>query len=67
MTTMNATPASAVLKIRTARYNYAFGYLRAFIVVLVVAHHAALAYHPFAPPPPAGCRLPLAVFTGTNE
>jgi fucose 4-O-acetylase-like acetyltransferase len=29
------------------------GYLRAFITLLVVAHHAALAYHPFAPPPPA--------------
>jgi peptidoglycan/LPS O-acetylase OafA/YrhL len=37
----------------TAKYNYAIGYLRAFIVALVVAHHAALAYHPFAPPPPA--------------
>lgn len=35
-----------------AKYNYAIGYLRAFIVALVVAHHAALAYHPFAPPPP---------------
>jgi len=36
-----------------AKYNYAIGYLRAFIVTLVVAHHAALAYHPYAPPPPA--------------
>ena len=34
-------------------YNVSIGYLRAFITVLVVAHHAALAYHPFAPPPPA--------------
>ena len=34
-------------------YNVALGYLRAFVVVLVVAHHAALAYHPFAPPAPA--------------
>ncbi len=34
-------------------YNYALGYLRAMIVVLVVAHHAVLAYHPFAPPAPA--------------
>jgi peptidoglycan/LPS O-acetylase OafA/YrhL len=33
-------------------YNWAIGYLRAFVVMLVVAHHAALAYHPFAPPPP---------------
>jgi len=33
-------------------YNVALGYLRAFIIVLVVAHHAVLAYHPYAPPPP---------------
>jgi peptidoglycan/LPS O-acetylase OafA/YrhL len=34
-------------------YDTALGYLRSFVTVLVVAHHAALAYHPFAPPPPA--------------
>ena len=45
-----ATPTTAPL---TVKYNYAIGYLRAFIVALVVAHHAALAYHPNAPPPPA--------------
>jgi peptidoglycan/LPS O-acetylase OafA/YrhL len=45
-----ATPTTAPL---TVKYNYAIGYLRAFIVALVVAHHAALAYHPCAPPPPA--------------
>src|SRR5215472_9435266 len=39
--------------VRTTEYNVAFGYLRAFLVVLVVAHHAVLAYHPYAPPPPA--------------
>ena len=33
-------------------YNYALGYLRGFLVLLVVAHHAMLAYHPFAPPLP---------------
>jgi Acyltransferase family len=33
--------------------NAAVGYLRAVITVLVVAHHAVLAYQPFAPPPPA--------------
>ena len=27
--------------------------LRACVTLLVVGHHAALAYHPFAPPPPA--------------
>ncbi len=35
------------------QYSVSIGYLRAFITVLVVAHHAALAYHPFAPPAPA--------------
>ena len=34
-------------------YSYALGYLRACLVVLVVAHHAALAYLPYAPPAPA--------------
>ena len=33
-------------------YDTALGYLRSFVTVLVVAHHAMLAYHPFAPPPP---------------
>jgi|KBSMisStandDraft_5_1062788.scaffolds.fasta_scaffold14448_1 peptidoglycan/LPS O-acetylase OafA/YrhL len=31
-------------------YNISIGYLRAFLTVLVVAHHAALAYATFAPP-----------------
>jgi hypothetical protein len=33
-------------------YNVSIGYLRAFITLLVVAHHVALAYHPYAPAPP---------------
>jgi peptidoglycan/LPS O-acetylase OafA/YrhL len=33
--------------------NVPIGYLRAFVTVLVVIHHALLAYHPFAPPPAA--------------
>ena len=37
----------------TGNYNLAVGYLRAFITLLVLAHHAALAYHPYAPPLPA--------------
>ena len=45
-----AAPTSAPV---TAKYNSAVGYLRAFIVALVVAHHTALAYHQYAPPPPA--------------
>lgn len=35
------------------QYNLAIGYLRAFVTLLVLAHHAVLAYHPFAPAPPA--------------
>src|SRR5262249_16331140 len=31
--------------------HVAVGYLRAFVTVLVVAHHAVLAYNPYAPPP----------------
>ena len=30
-------------------YNLAVGYLRAFVTVLVLAHHAVLAYHPLVP------------------
>jgi hypothetical protein len=33
--------------------NLPIGYLRAFVTVLVVLHHALLAYHPFAPSPNA--------------
>lgn len=33
------------------RYNLALGYLRAFITLLVLAHHSVLAYHPYAPAP----------------
>jgi len=47
--TPRATPAAAP----DAQYNVSIGYLRAFITVLVVAHHMALAYNPYAPPPPA--------------
>jgi peptidoglycan/LPS O-acetylase OafA/YrhL len=37
----------------TSAYNVSVGYLRAFVTLLVVAHHSMLAYHPYAPPPPA--------------
>jgi peptidoglycan/LPS O-acetylase OafA/YrhL len=33
--------------------NVAVGYLRAFVTLLVIAHHSVLAYHPYAPQPPA--------------
>ena len=42
-----------------AAYNVSIGYLRAFITVLVVAHHAALAYAPFSPPVAASLNAPL--------
>ena len=35
----------------TPLYNFAAGYLRAFLTVLVLAHHAVLAYISFVPPP----------------
>jgi peptidoglycan/LPS O-acetylase OafA/YrhL len=57
--------------------------LRASVTLLVVAHHAALAYHPFAPPPPAALApaawwtafpvvdaqrtMAAALFTGWND
>jgi hypothetical protein len=37
----------------STEYNVAIGYLRAFITVLVVAHHAALAYAMFSPSVPS--------------
>jgi peptidoglycan/LPS O-acetylase OafA/YrhL len=40
-------------KASSVKYNVAIGYLRAFVTVLVLAHHAVLAYHPYAPPAPA--------------
>ena len=55
------TPFAPLLKVHAAlpepgnashiQYNVAIGYLRAFVTVLVLAHHAVLAYHPFAPAP----------------
>ena len=42
-----------------AEYNTSIGYLRAFITVLVVAHHAALAYATFAPPVAPSLAAPL--------
>ncbi len=36
----------------SAARNVPLGALRTFVTLLVVAHHAALAYHAYAPPPP---------------
>ncbi len=38
---------------QTASRNVPMDYLRMFLTLLVVAHHASLAYHPYAAPPPA--------------
>jgi hypothetical protein len=35
-----------------SEYNIAVGYLRAVVTVMVLAHHAVLAYHPYMPDPP---------------
>jgi len=55
----NLTPANTVSVSASAPYNPSIGYLRAFITLLVLAHHAALAYHPFAPPPGAALNGPV--------
>jgi peptidoglycan/LPS O-acetylase OafA/YrhL len=52
MPTTSSMPNAASLSVRGPKYNFALGYLRAFVVVLVVAHHALLAYFPYAPPVP---------------
>lgn len=45
----------------SAGRNLSLGYLRAFITLLVIAHHAVIAYLPEVPPPPASIsQLPLA-------
>lgn len=46
MTNHNFSPTT------DASRNVPLGYLRMFLTLLVVAHHAALAYHSYAPPPP---------------
>jgi peptidoglycan/LPS O-acetylase OafA/YrhL len=50
---LTLTEKSPTSPTTATKYNYPIGYLRGFIVALVVAHHSALAYHPYAPPPPA--------------
>jgi peptidoglycan/LPS O-acetylase OafA/YrhL len=47
------TDAAKPSQAPAGNYSVSLGYLRAFITLLVVAHHAVLAYHPFAPPPAA--------------
>ena len=46
-----------------SRRDVPLGYLRTFLTLLVVAHHAALAYHPFAPPPEAAFKARPLLWT----
>ena len=48
-----ASQQAARPAVRSSAYNLAIGYLRAFVTVMVVAHHAVLAYVGFAPAIPA--------------
>jgi Acyltransferase family len=53
-TALASIPEKSATEVRKAEgsvYDASIGYLRAFITLLVLAHHAALAYHPFAPEP----------------
>jgi len=49
--TAPAAPAKASTHAVSNTYYLAIAYLRAFVTLLVVAHHSVLAYHPYAPPP----------------
>jgi len=44
--TGTATSGAAFAHAPGTAYNLAVGYLRAFVTLLVVAHHSVLAYHP---------------------
>jgi peptidoglycan/LPS O-acetylase OafA/YrhL len=48
-----ARVSGAASSVSLGPFSIAIGYLRAFVTLLVVAHHAVLAYHPFAPGPTA--------------
>src|SRR5271169_981224 len=54
----HATPHAETQHAPAGGYNFAIGYLRAFITLLVVAHHAVLAYCPFLPPGQPASLLP---------
>ena len=52
MTATNVVLDAAAKTPLSTGYNRPIGYLRAFIVAMVVAHHAALAYKPVGLLPP---------------
>jgi len=47
---MNSLPATPIFQPGSPPRNAAMDSLRGFIVLLVITHHAVLAYHPYAPP-----------------
>ena len=46
------------------QHNLALGYLRAFIILLVLAHHSLLAYHPYAPTAAVSFAAPPMLWAG---
>jgi hypothetical protein len=55
--------AAAPENLAQANDNLAVGYLRAAITVLVLAHHAVIAYNPFGPPgPPSSLDVPVPMW-----
>jgi hypothetical protein len=54
---LSATDRSTAVQI--GGRNAPIGALRAFITLLVIAHHAVLTYHPYAPPPKAFGAQPI--------
>lgn len=54
---LRATERSTLAQ--TGGRNAPIGALRAFVTLLVIAHHAVLTYHPYAPPPKAFDAQPI--------
>ena len=54
---MSANRAVVGPEVVSRRHFAAISYLRAFVTLLVLGHHAALAYHPFGPPAPPASLL----------
>ncbi len=54
---LSATERSAAAQ--AGGRNAPIGALRAFVTLLVIAHHAVLTYHPYAPPPKAFDAQPI--------
>ncbi len=53
------TPAQTGAQADASARNAPIGAVRAFLTLLVVAHHAALTYHPYAPVPKAFAAPPI--------